>query len=202
MAFELPFAEPSGPAAGERADAARNRERILTVANELVGARGLDAVSMQEIAREAGVGAGTIYRRFGDRAGLALALLDAETIAFQEAVIRGCPPLGPGAPADERLRAFGRRYVELVARHTDLFLAAERQAPRDTSGPQSFWLTHLAVLLREACPAQDAELVARMFLAAFGPAEIQHWLQRLGWPLERVQDGWVAMVDALAATSA
>jgi AcrR family transcriptional regulator len=199
---ELPFAQPSGPIAVERADAARNRERILTVATELVGERGIDHVSMQEIARGAGVGAGTIYRRFGDRAGLAMALLDAETIAFQEAVVRGCPPLGPGAPADERLRAFGRRYIELVSRHADLFLAASGLEARDGGGgPTSFWLTHLAVLLRQACPEQDAELLARMFLAAFGPAEILLWTERLGWPISRVHGGWVAMVDALATTS-
>ena len=200
MSFELPFAQSSGPAAGERADAARNRERILTVATELVGERGIHGVSMQEIARGAGVCAGTIYRRFGDRAGLAMALLDAETIAFQESLLRGAPPLGPGAPADERLRAFGRGYVELVRRHADLFLAAEALDLKDDgSGPTSFYLTHLAVLLREACPGKDAELLARLFLAALGPAEILHWTERLGWPLDRVQDGWVVMVDALSA---
>lgn len=201
MPLELPFAQPSGPTAVERADAARNRERILTVATELVGERGLDCVSMQDIARGAGVGAGTIYRRFGDRAGLAMALLDAETIALQEALLRGCPPLGPGAPAAERLRAFGKRYIELVHRHADLFLAAGELDRRDAgNGPTSFYLTHLAVLLREACPDQDAEMLARMFLAAFGPAEIHHWTAVLEWPLTRVHGGWAAMVDALSVS--
>ena len=62
---------------------------------------------MEDVACKAGVGTGTLYRRFGDRAGLALALLDEQTREFQNELIAGPPPLGPGAPASERLRAFG-----------------------------------------------------------------------------------------------
>jgi AcrR family transcriptional regulator len=194
--FELPLLAPDGSAA-ERADAARNRERILTVATQLVGARGIDAVSMQEIARSAGVGAGTVYRRFGDRAGLALALLDAETRSFLDALLRGEPPVGPGAPAVDRLKAFGRRYLEVLDVHAPLFVAAAG-VPEDRHGPTSFYLTHLAMLLREACPDQDAEHLARVLLAGFGPHEMLQWRTGLGWPLSRVQAGWSALVDALA----
>jgi hypothetical protein len=64
------------------------------------------------VARDAGVAKGTIFHRFGDRAGLALALLDEHERALQEQILRGPPPLGPGAPARERLPTFlgaGRR---------------------------------------------------------------------------------------------
>jgi len=49
-----------------RADAERNRARILEAASELFAQRGLD-VSLNEIAHHAGVGVGTVYRRFPDR---------------------------------------------------------------------------------------------------------------------------------------
>ena len=49
-----------------RADAARNRERILSAASELFAERGLDA-SMPELAERAGVGVGTVYRAFPDK---------------------------------------------------------------------------------------------------------------------------------------
>ena len=91
---ELPLFEPEAPR--ERADAARNRARILEAAADLVAERGIDAVSMEDVARAACVGTGTLYRRFGDRAGLALALLDEQTRDFQNALISGPPPLGPG----------------------------------------------------------------------------------------------------------
>jgi AcrR family transcriptional regulator len=66
-----------------RADAQRNRERLLVAAADLFGARGLD-VSMEDIAREAGVGVGTLYRRFGNREELIDALFESRLADFTE----------------------------------------------------------------------------------------------------------------------
>ncbi|HEV7854381.1 MAG TPA: helix-turn-helix domain-containing protein, partial [Mycobacterium sp.] len=53
----------------ERGDAARNRTLLLEAARRLIAERGADAVSMDDIAAAAGVGKGTVFRRFGSRAG-------------------------------------------------------------------------------------------------------------------------------------
>lgn len=198
MALELPQVGAPGPTLFERADAARNRERILKVASELVACRGIDDVSMQEIAREAHVGPGTVYRRFGDRAGLALALLEADEAAFQDRMLRGEPPLGPGAPAVDRLRAFGVGYLEHLEQHAPLIAAASPDRP-DDRGPSSFYLTHLTVLLRQACPHVDAEHAARMLWAGLGPTEFLAARRLRDWPLDRLQRGWQLLVDALAS---
>lgn len=58
-----------------RSDAERNRTRILAAAAEIFAADGLDA-SLEAIAASAGVGIGTLYRRFGDRDGLIDALFE------------------------------------------------------------------------------------------------------------------------------
>jgi AcrR family transcriptional regulator len=58
-----------------RADASRNRERILEAARELFAERGLE-VTMDEIARHAGVGVGTVYRRFRHRDEIVAALFE------------------------------------------------------------------------------------------------------------------------------
>ena len=58
-----------------RKDAQRNRQAILAAARDLFAARGLE-VSMDEIARRAGVGVGTVYRRFPDKAVLIDALFE------------------------------------------------------------------------------------------------------------------------------
>lgn len=58
-----------------RADAARNRERILEAAAEVFAERGLDA-SLDDIAHHAGVGVGTVYRRFPGKAELVEALFE------------------------------------------------------------------------------------------------------------------------------
>src|SRR3954454_14565304 len=156
MMIELP---QFGDSQRERADAARNRARILEATGALVAEHGIEAVSMEAVARAACVGTGTLYRRFGDRAGLAFALLDEQTRDFQNALISGPPPLGPGVPAAERLRAFGEGYLELLERHSALMVAA---APggRAGEGPHSFFATHLALLLGEAAPELDARFTA------------------------------------------
>jgi AcrR family transcriptional regulator len=58
-----------------RADAERNRQRILEAAAEVFTERGLDA-TLDDVARHAGVGVGTVYRRFPDKASLADALFN------------------------------------------------------------------------------------------------------------------------------
>jgi AcrR family transcriptional regulator len=181
----------------ERADAARNRARIMAAAAELVASRGIDAVSMQDVARAACVGTGTLYRRFGDRAGLALALLDESSRAFQDALIAGPPPLGPGASPAERLRAFGAAYLAHLDQHAELMLAASPSG-RDAPGPATAYATHLAILLREAAPDVDAAFTARALLAAVAPDQHLVARKRLGWSLERVQAGWNGLIDALA----
>jgi AcrR family transcriptional regulator len=57
-----------------RADARRNHQQVLVAARDLFIERGLDA-PLDEVARRAGVGIGTLYRRFGDRDGLVRAVL-------------------------------------------------------------------------------------------------------------------------------
>lgn len=193
--FELPLAGPD-PERSERADAARNRRRILEVAAALVAEHGIERVSMQDVAKAADVGTGTLYRRFGDRAGLALALLQQDTIAFQEEFLHGAPPLGPGAAAAERLRAWGERYLEIMEEHSDLIAAA---TTRPGTGPEPAYATHLAVLLREAAPDVDPDFTAQALLASLGPAQHVYARRQLGWSLERLADGWRALVAAIVA---
>ena len=190
VSLELPLAGPRT----ERADAARNRRRILEVAAELVAERGIENVSMHDVAEAASVGTGTLYRRFGDRAGLALALLDQDSRAFQQAFLSGPPPLGPGAPAAERIRAFGERYIEIMEEHAGLIAAASDDS---TAGPEVAYATHLAVLLREAAPACDPEFTSRALVTALDPFQHLYARRQLGWSVERIKEGWRAHVAAL-----
>jgi AcrR family transcriptional regulator len=194
--IELPLIDPpQGPR--ERADAARNRARILEAAGALVAEQGIECVSMAAVARAASVGTGTLYRRFGDRAGLAFALLDEHTRDFQNALISGPPPLGPGAPARERLKAFGAGYLELLEEHADLMVAAA-PTPRDAEAVFALYTTHLAILLREAAPALDAQFTAESLLAMFAPLQYVRLRHGLDWSVERLREGWYGLVDSLA----
>jgi AcrR family transcriptional regulator len=181
----------------ERADAARNRARILAAAELLFTRDGIACTSMDAIAAEAGVGKGTLFRRFGDRASLAFALLESSERAFQEAFIRGPAPLGPDVPPRARLVAFGTALLAHIETHGDLLLAAYAATPADRRfdvGPQAAYRAHVAHLLSEADPALDADYLADALLAVLGAEHVLHQLVGRGMTLERLADGWEALV--------
>jgi len=192
------------PVAGqprERSDAARNRAAILAAAQRLFEREGPGAVSMDRVAREAGVGKGTIYRRFGDRASLALALLDARERVLQEAIIRGPAPLGPGAPAVERLVAFGHAWLDVLSDHGDIVLASEHGpiGTRFRGAVYASHRAHLTVLLREARPDADAGYLADALLAALGSELVLFLRSDRGMDLEQIKNGWEQLAIAVAS---
>src|SRR5690349_1947404 len=117
------------PPPKERTDAARNRAAVLAAAARLFAEHGVEAVSMDQLAAAAGVGKGTLFRRFGDKSGLATALLDTKERELQEAILHGPPPLGQGAPADERLVAFLDAYLTYLLENLALIRMSETAAP-------------------------------------------------------------------------
>ncbi|MGW6537358.1 TetR/AcrR family transcriptional regulator [Streptomyces sp. NPDC055051] len=180
----------TGPAP-ERADAARNRRRILDATARIVAEKGPDAVTMNQVAHASGIGVGTVYRRFGDVSQLLWALLDDRERRFQEAYMSGPPPLGPGAPADERLDAFLDALVDRVAEQRAILLAAHSAAPRARyhSGAYQVMHTHAAMLVSRLRPGADAALLAHLLLAPFSPDLMHHLSVEQALPAERVKAG-------------
>src|ERR1700754_5055876 len=101
----------------ERADAARNRRAILRATEDLLARHRPEQISMEQVAAAAGVGKGTVFHRFGSRAGLMRALMQERAMSLQQEVVDGPPPLGPGAPARDRLLAFIDGVIEVVSRN-------------------------------------------------------------------------------------
>jgi AcrR family transcriptional regulator len=204
---ELPVINPMEPlelpvtgAPAERADAARNRERILCAAARLIDENGgCTEVSMDAIAAAAGVGKGTVFRRFGDRAGLLRALLDEHETALQDGMIRGEPPLGPGAPPAERLAAFGRGRFELLDRHGPIMAAAEYAArdARFSSPVYLFYRAHISLLVRECDRTLDAEYLTEALLAPLAADVFTYQREALGMDLDRVVGGYAELVERL-----
>ncbi|WP_433239595.1 TetR/AcrR family transcriptional regulator [Actinomadura nitritigenes] len=182
------------PPPKERADAARNRAAVLEAAGRLFAERGVEAVSMDQVAAEAGVGKGTLFRRFGDKAGLAAALLDARERVLQEAILHGPPPLGPGAGEEERLVAFTGAYLDYLLEHLALVRMSETASPgaRYRIGAYRFWHRHVAIL---AHGAPDPEYAAHALLAALSAEHVAALLPELGE--ERVREGSVRLAQSV-----
>lgn len=179
----------------ERADAARNRQKIVDVAIRMIAERGPDQLSLDEVAREAGVGVGTVYRRFRDRVGLLWGLIDERERRFQAAFITGPPPLGPGAPPADRIRAFLAALVDRVADQLDIMVVLELGAPKARfDGPYRVHHTHLSGLLAAVRPDADARFLADALLAPINAHLIRHQRDVRGLPLQAVKTG----VDDLA----
>jgi AcrR family transcriptional regulator len=191
--LELPLADAEQRV---RADAERNREKVLCAARELFDERGVENVSMDAIAAAAGVGKGTLFRGFGDRAGLAQALLAERTRQLQDDAIRGPAPLGPGAPARERLKALAAAQYRLLEEHADLVAAAEHNSrARFQSGPEQFLRLHASLLVREADPAIDAEPITEFLLAPLSAEVFVYWRRVREFELDRIIAAYDELVD-------
>lgn len=153
----------------ERADAARNRRMILQAAEDLLASDGTGHVSIDEVAAAAGVGKGTVFRRFGTRAGLMRALVEERVRVLSQSVVSGPPPLGPGAPAEERLAAFLDAAIEIAAQNAAVMAAYEHALTvqeTEVSSVYHDWHAHISALIAQARPDLDAELLADLLLGS------------------------------------
>lgn len=187
----------------ERADAARNRQLLLAAAKNLIDNHGAAAVTMDAVAREAGVGKGTVFRRFGSRTGLMLALLDHSESQIQQAYLSGPEPLGPGAPPLHRLIAYGRARLKMTVDHLDILLQA--------GGPNGDTLAHpayaaanqhVAILLRQLGFGDRIDVVAVAIQAPLSASAVRHLLEVVGLDQDTIAADWEHLVRDLVRGAA
>ncbi|BBX72722.1 helix-turn-helix transcriptional regulator [Mycobacterium shinjukuense] len=181
----------------ERGDAARNRALLLAAARRLIAQRGAGAVTMDDVAAAAGVGKGTLFRRFGSRAGLMMVLLDEDERASQQAFLFGPPPLGPDAPPLDRLVAFGRERMRFVHAHHQLLSAANRDPRTRRGAPAAVQRTHVRVLLAAARTTGDLDVQTDALLALLDADYVEHQLTDAGHTLQTLGDAWESLARKL-----
>ncbi|MEU1213416.1 helix-turn-helix domain-containing protein [Streptomyces sp. NPDC005790] len=180
-----------GEPAALRADAARNRALLLDAASRLLAGCGPANLTMEAVATAAGVGKGTVFRRFKDRAGLLIALLDHREALLQAAFLSGPPPLGPDAPAAERLHAFGPALMRHERDHHELILASRNDPLRAYAVPaQRLRLSHVTLLLRQAGAAGDPELLGHTLLGSIDTPLVHHLTCERGRTIDQLEQGW------------
>ncbi|BBZ45184.1 TetR/AcrR family transcriptional regulator [Mycobacterium parmense] len=181
----------------ERGDAARNRALLLDAARRLIAERGADAVTMDDVAAAAGVGKGTVFRRFGNRAGLMMVLLDEDERVNQQAFLFGPPPLGPEAPPLERLVAFGHARIRFVHTHRALLSAANRDPQSRHNAPAMVARTHVRMLLQSAGTTGDLDAQADALLALLDVHYVEHQLNEGGHTLQTLGAAWESLARKL-----
>jgi AcrR family transcriptional regulator len=197
------FSENGEP---ERADAARNRHLLMEAASRLIGCHGAAAVTMDAVAKEAGVGKGTVFRRFGNRTGLMLALLNHSESELQRAFLTGPAPLGPGDPGElvdarDRLVAFGRARLAMNESHLDILLEAESIGPERFNHPAHVVSsTHIRMLLNQIGFRGNLEVLCTAILAPLEAGALYHMRHDGRMTIEQIGDHWEALVRALAPT--
>ncbi len=187
-----------GPPPRERADAARNRRRLLATARAMLAEQGADRLTMDALAERAGLGKGTVFRRFGTRAGIFQALLDDDEHDFQQQVLSGQPPLGPGAPPLDRLIAYGRARTGFMTGHRVVARAAldgREYAPAGRQSPIS--QVHIRYLLQELrLGAVDLDVLALQLTAALDAPLLLYLSGAADAPeiTDRLGQGWEDLV--------
>lgn len=107
---ELREIEPSRPAKRLRSDASRNREKLVEIAGHAFAERGGNA-SLEDIARQAGVGIGTLYRHFPTREHLVEVVYRREV----EALCAAADELAQHQAPDVALAEWMQRFVDYIA---------------------------------------------------------------------------------------
>jgi polyketide synthase 12 len=181
---------PLGRPRAERSDAVRNRRHLLSVARAVLAEHDVVALTMDGLAERAGLGKGTVFRRFGSRAGIFRALLEDEEHEFQKRVLAGPPPLGPGATPLDRLIAYGEARIGFMARNFEIARAAVDCAEARPAGAHPLSQIHIRMLLGHLnLGSADLDMLALQLTAALdGPLLLYLSaadLATAGCPMER-----------------
>jgi AcrR family transcriptional regulator len=164
--------------------------KILRAAAAMIAEHGAAELSLDEVAKVAGVGVGTVYRKYRDRSQLIFELLDEQEREFQQAFISGPPPLGPGAPPGERIHAFLHALVDRMETQVDLLLLAETSSSgRLRSVPYAVHHAHLSILLAQLVPDADSSYIADALLAPLSAILVSYQLKERGLSIDDVKAG-------------
>ncbi|MFE6774981.1 TetR/AcrR family transcriptional regulator [Streptomyces sp. NPDC057702] len=173
-----------------RKDAVRNREAVLTAADALFTRReSPEDITMADVATAAGVGKGTLFRAFGDRAGLLRALYAARLEPVRQAVESGPPPLGPATPPRDRVPALLDAVLCFKLDNRRLALALEEGGSGSPYQAEHYarWHRLLRSVLEQIPGLTDSDFTAHALLAATRADLVEHLATEGRVPRERMR---------------
>jgi len=179
-----------------RADAVKNRAVLLRTARRLFNAQGVDNVSMTQLADEAGVGKGTLYRHFSNKAEVCYALLDTEQRDLQAETFTNLRDKADPIPA---LRVFLAGVVDFVWRNDELLSPALHEGNVSSLDfPAHVWYRQtIRGLLGRAGATGDLDYMTDVLYIMLNVETIHYQRHTLGYDQTRIQEGLFAVVDRL-----
>lgn len=181
----------------ERADALRNREAVLAAADALFAASGSPhSVSMDEIAAAAGVGKGTLFRRFGDRAGLIAAVITSRLEPLRQAV-REAQEAAAGSTPRQRVLDLLDASLRFKIENRNLMSAAEDAGIGSPYRAEHYgWWHEMLRAQLEAVPGvRDADFTAHALLAAIRADLVVHLVDDRKMPPAELRQALATYVD-------
>jgi AcrR family transcriptional regulator len=176
-----------------RADARRNRDRLLAAATAAF-AEGGEEVALEAVAARAGVGIGTLYRHFPNRDALVVAAYRHEV----DALCAAAADLLEARPADQALRAWAERFADYVATKRAMGVALRSAAASDSP----LFAETRALILAAVRRLLDAGAAAGTLRADVDPTDVMRvvngiwylpdgpeWRENVGRMLDLVIDG-------------
>ncbi|WP_276355259.1 TetR/AcrR family transcriptional regulator [Cohnella caldifontis] len=146
----------------ERKDAAEHRRLILRTAESLFSEYGVGEVSMHQIAKSAGIGQGTLYRKYAHKGELCLEILIEYSRDFLDSV-REYLAEHREEPAEQRLGWLLDSWIELIETHSELILSIQSHLHQEkvTAKSGNFFDSELFRCFREQISSLLAEISAR-----------------------------------------
>lgn len=194
--------EASSACRQERRDAAENRARILQTAENLFAQHGVANVNMADIAQAAGVGKGTLYRRFTNKAELCLALMDTQMIDFQNGMLARMQQMSiQRMPKMAQLDQFMDALVYFTDAHAPLLCEVQRAGLLQEQEPDRLELPHFwqymtvngllkaAVANGELARGLDIDYLADALLSPLKADLFYYQREARGFSLERISAG-------------
>ncbi|MFE5740848.1 TetR/AcrR family transcriptional regulator [Streptomyces celluloflavus] len=185
-----------------RKDAARNRETVLAAADTLFARRESPAdITMADVASAAGVGKGTLFRAFGDRAGLLRALYEARLEPVRQAVEAGPPPLGPTTPPRDRVPALLDAVLCFKLDNRRLALALEESGSGSPYQAEHYerWHGLLQAVLEQIPSLTESDFTAHALLAATRADLVEHLAGEERIPREQMRAQFANFVTRVLA---
>ncbi|ARP69115.1 TetR family transcriptional regulator [Streptomyces pluripotens] len=186
-----------------RKDAIRNREAVLAAADVLFTRReSPEDVTMADVAAAAGVGKGTLFRAFGDRAGLLRALYEARLEPIRQAVETGPPPLGPATPPHDRVPALLDAVLCFKLDNRRLALALEEGGSTSPYRAEHYerWHSLLRAVLEQIPGLTDCDFTAHALLAATRADLVEYLSGEERMPRERMRSQLADFVARVLAS--